>query len=252
MVPLRILEEPVFDGQVGLGLLDREVRRSGRALFALVNGGGNPNAGNLAICSQVRLGDLFAPADVTFCDDADLEKAVRIEEEVVHVAVLERDAQLVGGRAVDVLDAEVLDPAAFLAPGDQATFEVGVLGQRARIVLRGPLRLAAAAKWSELPALLAVPGLDRRQTLPGHFGADFARALLHLRPNRLEFRAAAAGARENGAPGEADRLKPLHVGATSGGEVLRQQLVEGNGVGRTADGEQRKQRDPHATSAKES
>src|SRR6266852_9186224 len=103
---LRVLEHAVIDRSVGLGLLDGEVRRPRPALSALVDGRGNPHARDLAVRAQVRLGDLFAAAYAALVDDADLEEGVRIEEDVLHVAVLERDAELVRGRAVDVFDAQ--------------------------------------------------------------------------------------------------------------------------------------------------
>ena len=144
---LRIFEDPVVDGHVRLGLLDDEVRRPRSAFAALVDRGGNPDAGHQAVCAEVGFGDLLAAAHATFVDDADLEKRVRIEEDVLHVAVLQGDADLVRGRAVDVFDAQVLHPASFLTPGDEVAFDVGILGERARVILRGALRLAAAAEW---------------------------------------------------------------------------------------------------------
>ena len=78
---------------------------------------------------------MLAAAHVALGNDADLEEGVRVEEDVLDVAVLQSDAQLVRRRAVDVLHAEVIDLAPLLAPGDELAFQVGVLREGARVVL---------------------------------------------------------------------------------------------------------------------
>ena len=104
--------------------------------------------------AQVGLGDLLGSAHATLADDADFEEGVGIEVDVLHVAVLERDAQLVGGRAVHVLDAEVFDLAALLPPVDELAFEVRLLRQVARVVHRGASGSRRPRKGSKGPAFL--------------------------------------------------------------------------------------------------
>src|SRR6185436_591267 len=180
--------------------LDHELRGARPALAALADRGRDEDARHLAVRAVVGLGDLLGAADAPLAGDADLEVRVGIEIDVLHVAVLELDAQLVGGRAVHVVDAQVFDFAALFAPVDQLAFEVGLLRQLARVVGRGPLRLAAAAERRELPAFLAVPRLDRGQSLARDLRAELARTLLHLRPGGFDLSAAAAAA----ASGEED------------------------------------------------
>ncbi len=238
---------PSTFGDVGLGLLDDEVRAPRSALAALVDGGRDEDAGDLAVGAEVRLGDLLAAAHPALVDDADLEIRVRVQEDVLHVAILERDAELVGGSAVDVLDPEVLHLAPLLPPGDQVPLDVGILREGTRVVLRDALRLAAAAEGGQLPSLLSVPGLHRGEPLPRDLGAEAAGPLLHLRPGHLDRRSPPAHAGEHSAPGEPQRLQLLHVGgAAAGRQVLCQDLVEGDGASRAGDGEQqREQQDSH-------
>src|SRR5205814_9995425 len=150
------------------------------AVVHLVGPGRTPLAGDLAVGAHVRFRDLLAAAHPALVDDADLQERVRVEEDVLDVPILERDADLVRRRAVDVLDAQVLHAAALLAPGDEVAFDVGILRECARVILRSALRLAAAAEGRQLPAFLPVPGLHRGEALPRHFGANLAGAALDL------------------------------------------------------------------------
>ena len=89
---------------------------------------------------------LLGAADLAHRGDPDLEVRVRIEVDVLDVAVLARDAQLDRRRAVGVLGAEVLDAVALVAPVDQRAVELALLRERARIVLGRLLGLAPAAE----------------------------------------------------------------------------------------------------------
>ena len=69
-------------------------------------------------------------------------------------AVLALHAQLVGWRAVDVLDAEILDAVALLLPIDERAVEVGVRGAQAGIIGRGALGVRRPANGSMFQASL--------------------------------------------------------------------------------------------------
>ena len=127
--------------------------------------------------------DVLGAADLVHRRDPDLEDDVGIEEDVLEVAVLARDAQLERGRAVDVLGAEVLDAVALRAPVDERAVEVGGLRELARVVDRGALGIAAAAERRHRPRIRAVARADLGQALDRELGADPARAARSPRPN---------------------------------------------------------------------
>ena len=105
---------------------------------------------------------------------------VGVEVDVLHVAVLERDAELVRRRPVDVLGSEVADLISLLGPADQRAVEVGVLREPARFVGGGAEGILASLEGVHAPALLAVVRVDTRQSLEGDLGADLIGPLAHL------------------------------------------------------------------------
>ncbi|MFT3917409.1 MAG: hypothetical protein QM704_25985 [Anaeromyxobacteraceae bacterium] len=168
--------------------------------------------------------------------DADLEELVGVEEDVGEVAVLLGHAELLGGRPVDVLDAEVRHGGAAPLRAEEEPVEVRLAGVLLRLVGRDALRLAPAAERVEPPAVLAVPAVGVREPLERDVLAVEPRPLHDLRPGHgrravaLELLA-----------GEAQRLElrePLAAAACRGVLLEERVRVErGGGEGQAHRGE---------------
>ena len=158
--------------------------------------------------------------------DADLEKIVRIEEYELGVAVLQIDAQLVRGGAVDVLRAQVLDPVSPLAPVNERAVDVGIACTLTGIVGRVLLRVAPSLERLQGPGIPAVPRLDRRQALERHFRPDHPGALLDL----AEFRVVEPEAQLSRQSHRPDRSDFRFAAPCF--QILRDELVRGEGASR--------------------
>ena len=165
---------------VALGAFDRESLRLWSALAPGLDRSGDPDAVDLRVRAEIGLGDPLRAPDPALADAPDLEEVVGIEIDVLNVAVLERDAQLVRRRSVDVLLAEIADLVALLAPPDQRSLEIRILRQSPGLVGGGAEGVLAALEGIDAPALLAVVRVDRRQALQRDLRADLVRTLAHL------------------------------------------------------------------------
>ena len=136
------------------------------------------DAGDRPVAPEVGLLELLGPADEPLAGLPDRQEEVGVEVEGHDVAVLERDAELVGRRAVHVLGPEVLDGVPLLPPPDERPLEVGFLGAGARLVGRGPVGIAAALEGLDAPGVLPVPGV--------HGGQPLQRDLVAEKPGALD------------------------------------------------------------------
>src|SRR5262249_38909060 len=146
----------------------------------------NPDAFDLLVASQIHLGDPLGPSDARDRFDSNLEEVIRIEKEKLRVAVLQSHPQLVGESAVHVFGAEVLDPVALLAPVNERALDLSRLRQNLGVVRGGLLRVALPEKGLEVPSLVAVIGVDRRQSLKSELGSDLSGPLLEDSPSRFD------------------------------------------------------------------
>jgi hypothetical protein len=145
---------------------------------------------------------------VALANLADQQEMLGIQEVVHHIAVLQADPQLVRGRAIDVLGAQVLDLVAFFLPPEQRPVQVGVLAQPFDLVGGGAPGLTSALERVQAPALLGAAGVDRGKSLERDFIADRRNAcariaLLDLTPGRFDRAVATA---ERRLAGQAQRL----------------------------------------------
>ena len=173
-------EQLVVRLDVALDALEREPLRFRSTLAAGLDRGGDPDAVDLRVRAEVRLGDALRTPDPALADAPDLQEVVGIEIDVLDVAFLERDAQLVRRRSVHVLGAEIADLVALLAPPDQGSLEVRVLRQSSGLVRGGAERVLAALERIDAPTLLAVVRVDRGQALQRDLRPDPVRTLPHL------------------------------------------------------------------------
>ena len=217
-------------------MLDGDPAGARPALAARLDRERDPHAGDLLVAAEVGLRDLLGAADLVDLLDAHLEVRRGIEVDVPDVAVLARDAQLVGGRAVDVAGAEHLDLVTLRAPVDERAIELGLLRERARVVLRRLLGVAPALERRHAPALAAVVRADRGQPLQRDLAADPVGALLDLAPRGVDRE---VGAAEHDPAGELQRLDRRElVGSSAGGEVLGEVRIGRVGM---RDGTQRRE-----------
>ncbi len=194
------------------------------SLFPRVDRKRDPHARDLHVVPHVGLEDLLDAADLALVHDADLEHRVGVEVAVLDVAVLHEDANLVSGRAVDLLGAEVIDAVAFRAPVDERALDVRIVRERFGFVCRALERVAPSLPGLGAPHLFAVVRVDAGEPLEGRLDADAARPLLHEPEARLDVEvvlAEALGSRETNRLERADLVEP-----SACGDVARDELVD--------------------------
>ncbi len=227
-------EEPFVGGHVRLEVVDADVVVLRVTLLARVVRAGEPDAGDLLVIAVVRLAHLLGAADVVDALAADHQVRVRIEELVLHVAVLERDAQLVRHRAVDFLGAEVLDAVTLAGPVDERAVHVGVVGDGLGLVGRDAEGVAPALPGFGAPGIVPIEGIDAGEALDGELGAHLARyrlrhALADGGVGSLDGEVAVPEARD---AAHAKRVYGAHlVDAAACVDVVGDDLVHGHGAG---------------------
>src|SRR5690349_8858359 len=161
----RECEHAVFDRRVRFGVVDRRLRAVAVGLALARHREREEDAVDLLVVAVVGRALVQRAAHVALRDHADLEEVIGIEIDVVDVAVLQRDLELVRVGAVDVLGAKVLDLVAALLRADQRAGDRRIVGERFRVVGRHLLGILAALERRDLPGLLAVPRLHGGEAL---------------------------------------------------------------------------------------
>src|SRR5262249_27360288 len=98
-------EHGVVDGDVGLALAVADLDRAAAARRARLDLEREVDAGDLLVVAEVGNGEVLAPAQDALGVDPHGHQGVDVDEVGELVAALLGQAQLVGGRAVDVLGA---------------------------------------------------------------------------------------------------------------------------------------------------
>jgi hypothetical protein len=213
-------EHRVLDRHVRFDLLDRRLLAIAVGLAFAGDREREIHAVDLFVVAVVLDGFHLRAAHRALRHPADLEPVIRIEVEILDVAVLARHLELVRIGAVDVLGAEVFELAAGRLPVEQRTADRRVVGERARIVGRHLFRILAALERRDLPRLVAVPRLHRRESLQADFGAARLGRLAIRHEGQLELAA------EHELAARLQRLDRLQFrGAAACFQVLRDQLI---------------------------
>src|SRR5436309_5755527 len=201
------LEPHVVERHVGLDLVvgDLPAISAARAFRPGLGRERQIDAVHLLVVAERGLELLRRPPDHALGVDADRHVVLGIEIEEADVPVRSRDLELVGVAPLDLLDALVLDAIALRLIVDERAVEIGVVENAVHLVFTERLGITLPLPRLDLPAVVAVVGVDAGHALNRELLAHGVGPLVLLNDRGLESAATCI------LPAAAQRLQRLHA-----------------------------------------